>query len=94
MKGPFRWLLRGIGSHGLAVSVLDGSASTTYAAMGYGGFMVGDLVHGRLGEIDGLRLWMPLGALLTTACNWLASLRISAVTLAILSGIGIFFVKA
>ena len=46
--------------------------------------MAGDLVHGRLGEIYGLRLWVLLGALLTTACNWLASLSVSAVTLAIL----------
>jgi sugar phosphate permease len=53
-------------------------------ALLYWGFMAGDLVHGRLGEIYGLRLWVLLGALLTTACNWLASLSISAVTLAIL----------
>jgi OPA family glycerol-3-phosphate transporter-like MFS transporter len=53
-------------------------------ALLYWGFMAGDLVHGRLGEIYGLRLWVLLGALLTTACNWLASLSGSAVTLAIL----------
>src|SRR5215813_1136492 len=53
-------------------------------ALLYWGFMAGDLVHGRLGEMYGLRLWALLGALLTTACNWLASLSVSAVTLAIL----------
>ena len=53
-------------------------------ALLYWGFMAGDLVHGRLGEMYGLRLWVLLGALLTTACNWLASLSVSAVTLALL----------
>jgi sugar phosphate permease len=37
------------------------------AAWLYWGFMAGDLGHGRLGEIYGLRLWVLLGALLTTA---------------------------
>lgn len=47
------------------------------------GFMAGDLVHGRLGELYGLRLWVMLGAILTTMCNWVASFSTSVVTLAI-----------
>lgn len=47
------------------------------------GFMVGDLVHGRLGEVYGLRLWVMLGALGTTVCNWIASYSVSIVTLAV-----------
>jgi sugar phosphate permease len=47
------------------------------------GFMIGDLVHGRLGEIYGLRLWVTLGALCTTVCNWLASFSSSVCTLAL-----------
>lgn len=52
-------------------------------ALLYWGFMAGDLVHGRLGELYGLRLWVLLGALLTTACNWLASFSASALALAV-----------
>src|SRR5574341_422958 len=52
-------------------------------ALLYWGFMAGYLVHGRLGEIYGLRLWVMLGAVLTTTCNWLASLSMSALTLAL-----------
>lgn len=52
-------------------------------ALLYWGFMAGDVVHGRLGEIYGLRLWVMLGAVLTTLCNWLASLSVSAFTLAL-----------
>lgn len=48
------------------------------------GFMAGDLVHGRLAELYGRRLWVLLGALLTTACNWLASLSTSVLSLALL----------
>jgi sugar phosphate permease len=47
------------------------------------GFMLGDLVHGRLGEMFGLRLWVMLGALFTTVCNWLASFSTSVLTLAL-----------
>lgn len=47
------------------------------------GFMLGDLVHGRLGEMFGLRLWVMLGALFTTVCNWLASFSTSVPTLAL-----------
>ncbi|MDP6227773.1 MAG: MFS transporter, partial [Dehalococcoidia bacterium] len=37
------------------------------------GFMLGDLVHGRLAETYGLRIWVLLGALLTTLFNWVTS---------------------
>ena len=47
------------------------------------GFMVGDIVHGRLGEMYGLRLWVMLGAILTTVCNWIASFSFSVMSLAI-----------
>jgi MFS transporter, OPA family, glycerol-3-phosphate transporter len=52
-------------------------------ALLYWGFMAGDLVHGRLGELYGLRLWVMLGAVLTTTCNWLASFSASAIALAV-----------
>ena len=47
------------------------------------GFMLGDLVHGRLAEAYGLRLWVMLGAILTAAFNWAASFGMSAVGIAI-----------
>ena len=47
------------------------------------GFMLGDLVHGRLGEMYGLRLWVMLGAILTTVFNWIASFSVSVTSLAI-----------
>ena len=52
-------------------------------ALLYWGFMAGDLVHGQLGELYGLRLWVMLGAVLTTGCHWLASFSVSAVALAL-----------
>ena len=47
------------------------------------GFGLGDLVHGRLGEAYGLRLWVLIGAILTTVFNWITSYATSAVTMAI-----------
>jgi OPA family glycerol-3-phosphate transporter-like MFS transporter len=47
------------------------------------GFMIGDLVHGRLAEMYGLRLWVTLGAIATAVCNWLASFGTSVMTLAL-----------
>ena len=47
------------------------------------GFMLGDLVHGRLAEAYGLRLWVMLGAILTTVFNWVASFGTSTVGIAI-----------
>lgn len=47
------------------------------------GFMIGDLVHGRLAERYGLRLWVTLGAVGTAVCNWIASMSSSVLALAI-----------
>ena len=47
------------------------------------GFGVGDLVHGRLSEAYGLRLWVMIGAILTTILNWITSFATSAITMAI-----------
>ncbi len=47
------------------------------------GFMFGDLVHGRMAEAYGLRLWVALGAILTTVFNWAASFGTSALEIAI-----------
>ena len=47
------------------------------------GFMLGDLVHGRLSEAYGLRLWVMLGAVFTTVFNWAASFGGSALGIAI-----------
>ena len=47
------------------------------------GFMLGDLVHGRMSEAYGLRLWVTLGAVFTTVFNWAASFGTTAVNFAI-----------
>ena len=47
------------------------------------GFGLGDLVHGRLAETFGLRLWVMIGAILTTVFNLITSFATSAVTMAI-----------
>ncbi|MEE8466683.1 MAG: MFS transporter [Dehalococcoidia bacterium] len=54
------------------------------------GFGLGDLVHGRLGEAYGLRLWVMIGAILTTVFNIITSFATSAVTMAIPWGIAGF----
>ena len=54
------------------------------------GFGLGDLVHGRLGEAYGLRLWILIGAVLTTGFNWVTSFATSALTMAIPWGIAGF----
>ena len=54
------------------------------------GFGLGDLVHGRLSEAYGLRLWVLIGALLTTVFNWVTSFATSATTMAIPWGIAGF----
>ena len=51
------------------------------------GFGLGDLVHGRLAETYGLRLWVMIGAILTTVFNIITSYATSAVTMAIPWGI-------
>jgi len=54
------------------------------------GFGLGDLVHGRLSEVYGLRLWVMMGAILTTVFNVITSYATSAVTMAIPWGIAGF----
>ena len=51
------------------------------------GFALGDLLHGRLAEIYGLRLWILLGAVLTAIFNWITSFATSTWTMAIPWGI-------
>ena len=51
------------------------------------GFGLGDLVHGRLAEAYGLRLWVLGGAVLTTVFNWVTSYGGSAMSIAIPWGI-------
>ena len=57
------------------------------------GFGLGDVVHGRLAEAYGLRLWVLVGAVLTTVFNWVTSYGTSAMTIAIPWGI-VGFVNA
>ena len=47
------------------------------------GFGLGDLIHGRLAETYGLRLWVMIGAILTTVLNIITSFATSAITMAI-----------
>ena len=54
------------------------------------GFGLGDLVHGRLAEVYGLRLWVMVGACLTTIFNWVTSFGTSALTIAIPWGVNGF----
>ena len=54
------------------------------------GFGLGDLVHGRLAETYGLRLWVMIGAILTTVFNIVTSYATSALTMAIPWGIAGF----
>ena len=54
------------------------------------GFGLGDLVHGRLAESYGMRLWVLVGAILTTLFNWITSFGTSALTLMVPWGINGF----
>ena len=54
------------------------------------GFGLGDLVHGRLAEAYGLRLWVLGGAVLTTVLNWITSYGTPALSIAIPWGIAGF----
>ncbi len=55
------------------------------------GFGLGDLVHGRLAEAYGLRLWVMMGAILTTVFNLITSFATSTWTMAIPFGVAGFF---
>ena len=54
------------------------------------GFGLGDLVHGRLAETYGMRLWVMIGAILTTVFNIITSYATSALTMAIPWGVAGF----
>ena len=59
-------------------------------ALLFWGFGLGDLIHGRMAEAFGLRLWVLIGAVLTTVLNWVTSFSTSALTMAIPWGIAGF----
>ncbi len=59
-------------------------------AMLFWGFGLGDVFHGRLSEVFGLRLWVMLGAVLTAVFNWVTSFAVSPLTMAIPLGMAGF----
>ncbi|PKB66161.1 MAG: hypothetical protein BZY81_07965 [SAR202 cluster bacterium Io17-Chloro-G4] len=72
----------GLGLSNIEVGIIN--------AMLLWGFGLGDLVHGRLAETYGLRLWVLIGAILTAVFNFITSFATSAVTLAIPFGLAGF----
>jgi len=72
----------GLGLSNIEVGVIN--------AMLLWGFGLGDLVHGRLAETYGLRLWVLIGAVLTAVFNFITSFATSAVTMAIPFGLAGF----
>ena len=58
-------------------------------ALLFWGFGLGDLVHGRLAESYGLRLWVLLGAIFTVVFNWITSFGDTVLSIAIPWGINI-----
>lgn len=65
----------GLGLSNIEVGIIN--------AMLLWGFGLGDLVHGRLAETYGLRLWVLIGAVLTAVFNVITSFATSALTMAI-----------
>ena len=59
-------------------------------AMLFWGFALGDVLHGRLAEAFGLRLWVMVGAVLTAVFNWATSYATSSLTMAIPLGMAGF----
>ena len=74
--------INGLGLSNIEVGIIN--------AMLLWGFGLGDLVHGRLAEIYGLRLWVLIGAVLTAIFNVITSFATSALTMAIPFGIAGF----
>ncbi len=59
-------------------------------AMLFWGFALGDVLHGRLAEAFGLRLWVMVGAVLTAVFNWATSYATSSLSMAIPLGMAGF----
>lgn len=72
----------GLGLSNIEVGIIN--------AMLLWGFGLGDLVHGRLAEAYGLRLWVLIGAVLTAVFNFITSFATSAITMAIPFGLAGF----
>ena len=72
----------GLGLSNIEVGIIN--------AMLLWGFGLGDLVHGRLAETYGLRLWVLIGAVLTAVFNVITSFATSALTMAIPFGLAGF----
>ena len=72
----------GLGLSNIEVGIIN--------AMLLWGFGLGDLIHGRLAENYGLRLWILLGAILTAVFNFITSFATSALTMAIPFGLAGF----
>ena len=72
----------GLGLSNIEVGIIN--------AMLLWGFALGDLIHGRLAENYGLRLWILLGAILTAVFNFITSFATSALTMAIPFGLAGF----
>jgi len=62
----------GLGLSNIEVGVIN--------AMLLWGFGLGDLVHGRLAETYGLRLWVLIGAILTAVFNFITSFATSSLS--------------
>ena len=72
----------GLGLSNIEVGIIN--------AMLLWGFGLGDLIHGRLAENYGLRLWILIGAILTAVFNVITSFATSALTMAIPFGLAGF----
>ena len=81
------WPVAPLGKEDLSLSNFEVGLVNALLLWGFG---LGDLVHGRLAETYGLRLWVMIGAILTTVFNIITSFATSAVTMAIPWGIAGF----
>jgi OPA family glycerol-3-phosphate transporter-like MFS transporter len=81
------WPVAPLAKEELGLSHLEVGLITALLMWGFG---LGDLVHGRLAETYGLKLWILVGAVLTTVFNWITSFGSSALALAIPWGINGF----
>ena len=82
------WLVSPLVKEDLALSHIEIGIINALLLWGFG---LGDLVHGRLAEAYGLRLWVMMGAILTTVFNLITSFATSTWTMAIPFGVAGFF---